>query len=464
MAKRSGPCTIAAPLFLCFPFVLLAQQGSTPARTAPPGGVISGHVFFADTEGPARFGKVMLKAVVPPDSKDDFFGVLIDSALVNMQSKSSNGASGSTDDQAELQSARAASTRLMSDITDSVFCATVASDGTYTFTNVQPGSYYVHVKAPGYVDSLFGFTSQELASPDPDVHKKILSATTVVSIGGPEQVRADLRLERGAAIFGRVLYDDGTPATGWTVRAVSRHAPPPDAPLASFGIDPGDFDLGNKTDGAITDDLGRFRIASLPTGDYILQGRISAPALDRTPFDPIPSSAGSFLSILGGMSGMNGLRVTIYSGNAVRRSAAKPISVRAGEERGGADLIVPLHAIHSVSGFVVSKLDGHPVNGGNVLLVAQDSDGKDDPTLELTATIHADGSFRFDGVPGPGNFVIRSSHAADVTTQSTMKILGSMIAERRMKHLYDTASLQMTLADGDVDNLKLRVDETSLNK
>jgi len=427
---------------------------------APLAGTVTGHVYLADNDKPARFATIYLKTVAPADPGDDFFTVLMDSAIVNMQQKSLNGAQRTSADESDLKSARTASHHFMTAVNDAMLSATVAADGSYTFPGVPPGTYYIHAKAPGYIDPLTSFSADDLATNDPATRKRILAAVNTVTVGGSEQVREDLRLERGAVITGRVLYDDGSPAPGWTLRALTPHAASSAAPTI-LGIDLSSMEMGPHLEQATTDDTGRFRLAGLPGGDFVLKAQLKSAALDRAPFSPVASSAGSFLSILNGLSGMSGLTLTMYSGSASRLGDAESITLRPGEERAGADIIVPLRATHSVAGFVISRRDGHPINSGSVELLAQDHNGNDDASFKLSATINPDGSFRFDYLP-TGSYTLRSLHAADTTTGSTMRLLGSLVAERTTNHAYNRSTTTISLEDGDINNLKLPVDDLTL--
>ena len=426
---------------------------------AASGATIVGHVVFADTNRPARFASIYLKPADQPDSKDDFFSVLMDSAIVNMQSKSRNGGSATSDDERELNSARTAANGLLTSVGDAMLAATIDSDGGFSFREVPLGTYFVHVKAPGYIDPLTQFSAQELSSHEPEVRKRVVAAVPTISVMGSEVVREDLRLQRGAVISGRLCYDDGSPAAGWRVRAMSRQMKGADASTNLLGIDLSQLPVRQPENTSVTDDMGHFRIAGLPTGKFVLEAKLTTASLDHSPFSPVSSQAGSFLSILGGLSGMSGLRVVVYFGNASRLNDAKEISVHAGDDYAGADIVMSLAASYSIVGSVVSSLDGHAVNDGTVELLARDSNGKDDPSLKLSTAIQADGTFRFDYVPGAGNYVLRAVHANDTTITSKMKLLGSVIAERTTNHSFAPAETTVVLNDADLTGIKLTVGE-----
>ena len=420
-------------------------------------GTLSGHVVFADNDRPARFTTLYLKLVDPPNSQDDFFTVLMESAIANMQGK--QGSSG--DDAAKsLLSARTAAGSLLTSVTDSMLSATIANDGAYTLTGLTPGTYYLHVKAPGYVDSLAQFTQQDLSSADPAIRKHILATVQTITVSGHEHIREDLRLERGASLSGRLLYDDGSPAAGWTVTALLKRNAAAGPPPSILGIDIAQLPIGQKLDHAVTDDTGRFRIAGLPTGEYVEQATLLTATLDRQPFAPIASSSGSFLSILGGISEMSALRLSIYSGGKIHLRDAQTFSLRAGEERTGPDLTVPLSATHSIQGFLVAQADGHTLNHGTVQLLGLDSDGNPDPNLQFSPPVRPDGSFRFDYIPAPSSFQLVSAGAADASGAGIIKLLGSTIAQHSINRTYAPATLTVELKDGDLTGLKLAVAET----
>ena len=421
--------------------------------------MISGHISLADNDKPARFATVYLKPMTPPDEGDDFFTVLMDSSIVNMQSKRLNGAAPSAEDEGDLKTARTAARGFLTHVSEAMLSATVSADGEYAFKHVPAGSYYVHAQMPGYVDTLLEFTGDELASQDPAERKKIAAAVRTVSVLGSEQVREDLQLERGAAISGRVMFDDGSAAAGWTVRAIAKRDAGSRSSESILGIDLSPFQPGAKLERAVTDDLGRFRIAGMPSGQFVLEASLVTAALDRQAFSPVASSAGSFLSILGGLSGMSGLRLAVYSGSVNRLSDAEVISLRAGEERSGSDMVARLAPTRSITGFVISQADGHPVNSGDVELVALGKDGEEDRSTRLSATVQTDGSFRFDYVPAPGAYTLRSLHAGDTSVSSTMKLLGSLIAERKTLRGYAAASTRVDLQENDLTGLKVMVTE-----
>jgi hypothetical protein len=217
------------------------------------------------------------------------------------------------------------------------------------------------------------------------------------------------------------------------------------------------------TELSTTDDTGHFRIAGLPAGNYVLEARLTTAALGHSAFNPIGStgSSASGIGAMSGMADMMGLKLTVYSGNAVRRSDATAVSVGAGENRSGYDITMPLHAMHLVGGVVRAKADAHPVNSGSVELTLQDAQGKPDPSLHLTANVQPDGSFHFDYIPGPATYEIKVSHAADVTITSTTKMFGSVIADQKTNHAYGPTTSTVTVSDSDIPDLKLDVPEAA---
>jgi hypothetical protein len=430
-------------------------------------GTVSGHVICSDTNGPARFSKVFLKSVQPNAPDDDIFASLRPKDA-KPKAEGVGGATAksklSAEDQAEQKATKAASAKFMSTLTDMMVSTTVGLEGSYLFTNVKPGTYYVHATVAGYIDPLTAFSAEDLVSKLPAMKQRIAAVATAVTVNGAQGARADLRVERGASISGRVLYDDGTPAAGWTVRTVHVAATntsgnPAPNPFAALGVEAADVDLTHISEMSTTDDTGHYRIAGLPGGEYRLQARFVGTTLGISSLNPIATNPGSGMSRVGGMTDRMGLRLTVYSGDALRLADAKAISLRTGDDRAGTDLTMPLRSFHSVSGRVVAKTDAHPVNSGSVELTALDAAGKEDPSTHFSTSIHEDGTFRFDYVPGPITYTLKTSHPQDVTTLSTKKMLGSIIEEQLTQRRFGPASATVPMGGADVSDLTLVVAE-----
>jgi len=127
------------------------------------------------------------------------------------------------------------------------------TNGRYRFEGLPAGAYRVKAEKPGYVTLDYGA-------------KRPFVTPALLQVAEGQAVRADLALPRGAALDGRVLGEDGEPTEGITVSAV-RMAYSPNGPRPS--------PVGQAT----TDDLGHFRVHSLPPGDYYLQAVPSTRAL-----------------------------------------------------------------------------------------------------------------------------------------------------------------------------------------
>jgi hypothetical protein len=458
--RRAGwTCGLAVCVLLSGTVVGAQDKAEKPAAVpAAAGGTVSGRVICADTNGPARFGKVLLKSVAASsDEGDDLFNAL---TKLGDDGKEAKDQKLSPEEEAKLKQIQAESAKMMAALSDKMVSVTVGMDGVYTFTNVKPGTYYVHATVAGYIDPLAAFSSDDLTSKDPAMREKIAAVAKMVTVTGTEAAYADLRVERGAAISGRVLFDDGTPAAGWTVKIVHpvvSTGPLPPA-FSAMGLDASDMDLTHMTEMSTTDDTGHYRIAGLETGEYVLQARLVAAALGTSGLNPIATnSTGTGWGA--GLTDRWGLRLTVYSGDALRQGDAKKISVRAGDERSGYNLTMPLHALHSVSGRVVAKSDGHGMNSGSVELTAQDAAGKDDDSLHFTASIHGDGTFRFDYVPGPVTYAVKVTQAADSETVSMMNVLGSTMATQKTLRSYGPASAVAIVGDKDAAEVTLTVAE-----
>jgi hypothetical protein len=422
------------------------QDAVAPASTA----TITGMVICADTNGPARLAQVILRSTTPSNA-----GAEVIKGLEELQNVTrGDGASAKselTKEQAAAQAKqRAELARTAAMMADSGHTVPVDMNGTYRFTNVPPGTYQIRVVLDGYIDPLGEFSPEDFASKDPGMQKKIAAAAPMVTITGNDGAHIDLRLERGGSISGRVAFDDGSPAIGWQVLEANAPAKGDTNPFGSGGGFLGAGGVKNLLHLPVkTDDTGHFRISGLASGEYVLQARVNLIGMDRGGFAPISSGAGIGLDSL---STLLGTRLTVYSGGGMHVADAKTISVKAGEDRTGVEIVVPLHTMHMVSGRVLAKTDAHAVNFGTVEL-----EDKSDSSVQFTATIHDDGSFRFDYLPGDSSYVLTTHNVQDAVTTGTTTTLGTTIAKKKTVRNYDQVSEEIKVLDSDVDGVNVSV-------
>jgi protocatechuate 3,4-dioxygenase beta subunit len=257
--------------------------------------------------------------------------------------------------------------------------AVTNQDGRFVFERLRPGTYTLAVEKTGYAASI-----------GPSNARKV-EVTAGQSIDG-----VDLHLERGAVIAGRVLDPAGEPLADARVTAM-RRVSPPDGAATRLLPAPGP--------GQQTNDLGEFRIASLPPGEYYVAAmprRVSMMfgAAGTTPATRAPGSPRTTLA------------TTFYPGTP-DQAAAHPVAVAAGAEVG--NIVFTMQSVPSfrVSGIVVDE-QGTPVSDAMVTLVGDPRSGMFMGPVGGTRT-QANGRFDIDEVPA-GSYRVMASVVMTVTS------------------------------------------------
>jgi hypothetical protein len=336
------------PLALCALVpVCLAQQKPTPPRAATS--IVYGHVYCADTNAPARKASVILQ---PADQIDAI-----------------------RPGEAQHLSAHGEMTQTL-------------LDGSFTIRHVEPGAYYVIATQEGYISPLTSIYTPAPFRPgaDPSLPKKPLMTAPRITVQANLPVSVNVSMERGAAVTGTILYDDGSPAVevriAVLIRAKNEWTALPASPVAGQSYSAG------------TDDQGRYRISGLPAGEYLLETMLSLQGMTYSVGES-GTSVGTWPIY----------SLSFYSGGSSRRKDAKPLSVSPGEELTGQDFEIPLTKLHVVRGSLVAAHDGHILNGGKLsLLYADDrseagqaSVSKDDSTFTFAFVPEGDYILRADG-------------------------------------------------------------------
>jgi hypothetical protein len=445
---RRRPGMVAAIWFALVSGAVLGQDAAGPPAPAVVSATITGSVICTDTNAPARLAQVILRSTTPSDAGAEMLKGL-DELRGMMAGEDSKKATLTKEQEADQKKQAAELARTANMMADSGHIVPVALDGSYRFTDVPPGTYQIRATLAGYIDPLGEFSPEDFASKDPAVQKKIAAAAQVVTISGAEGAHIDLRLERGASISGRVMFEDGSPAIGWQVLSADAPAKGAANPFGSGGA----FGAGGLKNllhlPVATDDTGHFRLSGLSSGDYVLQARVNLTGMDRGGFAPMSSGAGMGM---GNFAALMGTRLVAYSGGAMHFGDAKPINVNAGDERTGVEIVVPLRLMHTVSGHVLAKTDAHAVNFGTVELT-----DKNDASEQFTATIHEDGSFRFNYVPGNSTYTLATHNAQDAVTTGTSTTLGQTIAKKKTVRNYGQTTLEVMVMDSDVDGVNVAV-------
>ncbi|HEX6494312.1 MAG TPA: carboxypeptidase-like regulatory domain-containing protein [Acidobacteriaceae bacterium] len=373
--------TIAAP----------AQNSSAKSAT----GTVTGHVYCADTNAPARMARVQLESFRDAEQR-----------TASHPSPSSDGPIGGI--------------------------VQTALDGSFVIPDVPAGHYYVVATASGYLSPRANAGDISEAEP-PAAAGQPAVAIPKVDIQADQSAAVDIRLERGAAVNGTIRFDDGSPAIGIHV-AVMRKGKDKEAPSNStdVGIP------GNET----TDDLGRYRISGLRDGEYVLETLV-------VHLDLMPGPSRS-----AGLSGMMRSTLMVYSGDATRKSDAAPFKLTLGEERTGEDITIPLSKLHYVNGLVTAARDGHPINSGNL-----DIRGPGDNEPVVDAEIGSDGTFHLESVPeGTYILRVHNPRDSQVEEISLGGPHPMTYSDEKTLHQYGDLE-QPIKVEGDIPNLVLAVPE-----
>jgi len=396
-----------------------AQQTAAPAAA----GTVSGVITCGDTQRPARFAGVTLMPV--PEDKPPAKGM----------------------SQKEMEADPAAA---MKQVTAQMGSMTMLQgqtglDGSYTIANVPAGDYYLSPTAPGYVSSLAA--AQAAASPGA-TGKKLYAGVPIVHVEANRMARGDVTLDRGAAVFGTVAFDDGAPAGKVVVVLQKVEAAKSEDSTSVAAVDMAMMFAGLGTNSAFADDRGRYRLAGIAPGDYMVK---------------VTVQTGATFSIRNGQVETGALfqasPILVYSPGTLHKKEATKLTLGAGEEKGDVNITVNLTGMHSVSGTVASAVDHHALNAGTVTLT-----DTTDTDFKRTAAVDSTGAFTVTYVP-PGTYTLEVSGGAD-TEPVKKKATGAFVGFASVHTLksYDSASQQLIVDATDVTDVHVELKESKTVK
>ena len=379
-------------------------------------GTVTGHVTCADTGRPARFAMVALFAV--PKT-----------------------VTAAPDPNAKPEEAMAAALKSIGD-TNMVQTQT-GLDGAFIANNVAPGDYYAFAGVPGYVQPMNMVQAAVVAGAD---ISKPLPGVPVVHVNADRSSTVEVSAERGAAVSGKVLWDDGSPVARAVVQVIPPTGNPQQVPQ-QFGM----LSMVSVLGGGmmfITDDRGAFRVSGLAPGEYDLKASLST----NTQFGM--GASGSGLGNLGAVTPL-----VVYGPASVHRADAKPVALKAGEELGDQQITFGLRSMRTVSGRVTALEDHHGINSATVRLV--DTADKD---FNRSAGVDAQGNYTVDFVP-PGTYTLTVEDAED-TKPPTKKGKGMFGNQPETVRSYADGNSSVIVGDTDVTgkNMELSVDKTGGSK
>jgi Carboxypeptidase regulatory-like domain len=366
-------------------------------QRAAGGGTVTGHVFCADTNAPARMVTVMLQAAAAVD------------ALRSEKPK-------------EMDSEAQAVQTLL--------------DGSFSIRNVAPGTYYVIASAPGYISPLNTLLqTKDDPSADDATKARLAALIPRITVQANLPASANITLERGGAVNGTVLYDDGSPAGGLSVRLlVHRNDKWVQAPSVSFS---------QAVTSATTDDRGNYRISGLPDQQYITEVKLELSSWIYKSYAHGGSAASSNYVY----------SLPVYSGNKMRAKDAKPFDLKQGEERAEEDIQIPISKLHSVRGTVTAAHDGHVLNGGKVSLRYPD-----DKSQVSETSLTSEAEFDFTFVP-EGDYLLHVDGASDTEYKEIPNSPGSVPPTHTDSHVlrsYGTAEIPIHVSN-DMTNVVVAV-------
>ena len=298
-------------LFLLAMLTLFALRGpcqSLPAKPTAEMGFVTGTVYYADTNLPARVAQVNLDPWPSKDSGSRHSGAFTD------------------------------------------------LDGRFRSPGVPPGQYVVSADVGGYLQISPQLLDDPSVRDSPEAKRNIEARFTIVTVVANQAANVNLSIERGAEIRGIVLYDDGSPAVGLTITFGRKESQAKSADRTP-NLFPGPAGWEPYTR---TDDRGQFRIHGLFPGLYQLS--VVVPTYSAA--DP---PDGFFTYNLDNVAGA----LRIFADGSFEPSRSQGVRIKDSDREKDVNITIPLSSLHTVSGQIVLKgLDIAPPGAAIQLLYA----------------------------------------------------------------------------------------------
>lgn len=258
-------------------------------------------------------------------------------------------------------------------------------DGRFVIDGVPTGVYFAMVNLPGIISPLAFMSLTERGPSENFDLKSIREFCTEIIVDG-SNVDVTVHARRGGAISGKVTYSDGEPAIDAQVAIIRRSGKKLTRVLTGF--------TAASLMSLRTDDRGRYRIAGIPPGDYVISAA-------ETNTSPTPRRGRD--DFFGGLFSSDALLVTYYGGSS-RIDDATKLEVTGGSEASDIDISLQDATPHTVRGSVIAKLDRVPLPGATLSIRMRDQGAWFGNDAQQLAT-DDQGTWVFDGVPD-GTYVI----------------------------------------------------------
>ena len=304
-------------IFFCTLSIIFAQQGSGggSGRTAPPppplpsgayqteddtkGSVVRGRVFYQNTGKPLRrgwIGLTKIRELVEPQNTDK------NAPNVSVARSYGNEKYALTNDKGE-----------------------------FVLKGVKAGIYQPVAKVQGILNP--GFNDPD----NPNFQQ--------ITIDGISEVQANITVQRGGAISGRVLHADGEPVIGARMQILIKK----NGRLMPF------FGDRSGNNASVTDDRGFYRFTALPANEYVVY--VTEPS--------VQNNAGNQQSGYGNPMNIDSELKTFYP-NAGEMTDARTIDVAPEQEQTEINISVPDRVMFKISGTVVAKSSNLPLKNMRV--------------------------------------------------------------------------------------------------
>jgi hypothetical protein len=267
------------------------------------------------------------------------------------------------------------------------------NNGYFEIKKVKAGTYYAMVNAPGVVSPLaFADFSKIRSGSEREAFADAFQGFDKIVVNGINDTDVQISARRGAAISGRVIYDDGDPAIGVKIEILRKVGDKYLSVIPNFSLI---FSLFTGGGGFQTDDRGVYRFSGLPPGEYVIKATENATHGESEEnsgprqFESLIFGGNSFLSV--------------FYPDKFDVASAEIVTVDYGMEVGNIDLTIPSRNLFRISGKIISRKDKSPVKA-RVSLQRADNDNTFSLFNEIGRRIQSlptdeQGSFSFKELP-----------------------------------------------------------------